>query len=72
MTVPNTFGLGEEERDDQEVDEVQADEYEIILPADVGNSSVGYLGKQYVERPVRTLSLNVLADTLEQTIGHLQ
>lgn len=46
------LGLGEEQGDDDEVDGVEADEENVVPPADVLDREVGHLGEQDVEEPV--------------------
>lgn len=38
-----TFGFREEERNYYKVHSIQANEYNVVLPADVGDSEVGHL-----------------------------
>lgn len=50
--IPQTFGLREKEGDHNKVDRVEADEDEIVLPADICDCDVRNLRKENIEQPV--------------------
>lgn len=56
-----TFGLREEEENNDEVHKVQANEHEVVLPVDGGDGKIRYLGEQHVERPICALISESLA-----------